>query len=114
MAILGDKGVMQPWLLGAELLFTWAEIDLNLLTWNCTHSHWGAPGVGAARGTLTSGTSGTSGTWAGPSQQQSRVEKKTILLLDLSHYRFTFLSMEEQIGLTSGAQLRKMQQGGKT
>lgn len=54
------------------------------------------------------------GSWAGPSQQQSKMEKTQILLLDLSHYGFTFLSMEEQIGLMSMAQLRKMQQGGKT
>lgn len=52
------------------------------------------------------------GSWAGPSQQQSKMEKK-ILLLDLSHYGFTFLSMEEQIGLMSRAQLQTMQQGGK-
>lgn len=56
---------MQHWLLGAGLLFMWAGIDLNLPTWNCTHGHWGW-------GRLTSGTSGT---WAGLSQQQSKMEK---------------------------------------
>lgn len=68
---LGDKGVMQHRLLGAGLLFRWAGIDLNLLTWNCTHGHWGAPGGGAD-------TSGTSGTWAAgqdPASSKARWKK---------------------------------------